>query len=97
MGQQIVETIDGVFFRIPRHDNLGVFSEFANDLATHAAGIAHILSRDDGDFLMHFAPSLTALKMATRSAQIVGEKAAFSILQPSYISPSSAINAAPTG
>ena len=42
-------------------------------------------------------PSLTALAMAVRSAQMVGPKAAFSMLQPVYTVPSSHSNAAPTG
>ena len=43
-----------------------------------------------------FSPSLTALAKAVRSAQIVGVKAAFSMLQPVYTLPSLVSNAAPT-
>ena len=42
------------------------------------------------------SPSLTALKSAVRSAQLVGVNAAFSILQPVYTLPSLVNSAAPT-
>ena len=42
-------------------------------------------------------PSLTALNTATRSAQMVGPKLAFSMLQPVYTVPSLHSRAAPTG
>ena len=41
-------------------------------------------------------PVLTALKMAVRSAQTLGPKAAFSMLQPEKTSPASVRSAAPT-
>jgi hypothetical protein len=42
------------------------------------------------------SPSLTALNIATLSAQQVGEKDAFSILHPLYTFPFTVTNAAPT-
>ena len=43
-----------------------------------------------------FSPSLTALKIAVRSAQTVAPKEEFSILQPPKIFPVEESNAAPT-
>lgn len=98
MGQQFFQGEGPLLSGAVETDDLDVGGKLPQHLAAHAAGDAELTAPPAITMRTKSrCPSLTALATAVRSAQMVGPKEAFSMLQPVNTVPSLHSRAAPTG